>query len=256
MMACPDFTARMSPYLDEALSLASERAALEAHLAECDECRRHLASLRALKHAIARLASREEPTGALRAHVEKRRLEAPRHSRRLVVAGSMTALLAIALIGRAVVRHDGHGRRLAADLVADHLKSVPEVRPAEIASSDPVAIAGFFTGHVPFPVVVPHLPGAELLGARLCRIDGRRVELLFYRRAALTLSLFVTDDPSVTTDCWEENDHHVCSRRHDTTNVLLVGALPVDELRTLLDASVISSPRHLAHEEPRADAPR
>jgi anti-sigma factor RsiW len=128
---------------------------------------------------------------------------------------------------------------LADDLVADHLRSVPDVRPAEIASDDRGAILRFFAGHVPFPAVVPELPGAELLGGRLCQIEGRRVELLFYRREERTLSLFVTDTPSGDANCWETRAHHVCSRSHGRTSMLLVGQLPADELRRLLAESTL-----------------
>ena len=86
--------------------------------------------------------------------------------------------------------------------------------------------------------MVPELPGTQLLGARLCRIDGRRVELLFYRREGRTLSLFVTDSPVAGEQCWAARGHHVCSRYMGTMTLLLVGELPADELRRLLNESL------------------
>ncbi len=239
-MQCHELTERLSPYLDETASLAAERPAIEAHLGECVPCSQRLESLRALKHAIARLPSREEPPGAVRAHVEALQLgKAPhgRHRTRLLMAAAAAA--AVLVITGLAMRRDHRTAGLADDLVADHLSSVPEVRPAEIASSDRDAILRFFAEHVPFAAVVPNVPGAELLGARLCRIEGRRVELLFYRRENRTLSLFVSDSPVATGGCREARGLHVCSRPVGGLALLLVGELPADELRRLLNESAL-----------------
>lgn len=237
-MQCHELTERLSPYLDDAPSLAAERADLEAHLAACAECSDRLESLRALKHAIARLPSREEPPGAVRAHVEALPLWKPRHGRRRTTLLAAAAAVVLVITGVAI-RRDHRTARLADDLVADHLSSVPEVRPAEIASNDRDAIMRFFAEHVPFAAVVPNVPGAELLGARLCRIEGRRVELLFYRRENRTLSLFVSDSPVTTGSCSEARGLHVCSRPAGGLALLLVGELPAGELRRLLNESVL-----------------
>ncbi len=235
-MQCHEVTALLSPYLDGAPPLAGEDATLEAHLSECAQCRGRLQSLRALKHAIARLPSREEPPGAVRAHVERLRLGQGRYHRRRML---LLALAAMVLVVTGVAIHrDRHMARLADDLVADHLSSVPEVRPAEIATDDRDAILRFFGTHVPFGAMVPTVPGAALLGARLCRIEGRRVELLFYRREDRTLSLFVIDSPVTTSNCSEARGLHVCSRSLGDVAMLLVGELPADELRRLLDETV------------------
>lgn len=239
-MPCHASNERLSAYLDDAGHLVAERAGLETHLADCAQCANRLDALRALKHAVARLPSREEPTGAVRTHVEALRLEQPPRERRRRVFGlAAAAALAVTVAASYAIRRVDHAAGLADDLVADHLSSVPEVRPAEIASNDRASIAQFFGDHVPFPVVVPDVPGADLLGARLCRIEGRRVELLFYRREGRTLSLFVTDNPVAGGACWAARGHHVCSRVQGKTAMLLVGELPADELRRLLDESTL-----------------
>ncbi len=233
MTACNQSLVQLSSYLDDALPPA-ERAAVAAHLAACGGCRTRLETLRALKHSIARLPSQEEPPGAVRAHIDAMRLGA-RVSRRpwyaMAVAAAAVATAAVFVIAR----HPDRGAQLADDLVADHLHSVPDVRPAEIASNDPAEVQRFFADHLPFSPVVPHLPGATLLGARLCKIEDRRVELLFYRHQDLTLSLFVTDTPVASDVCWAARDHHVCSRVTHGRTMLLVGRLAADELRRLLN---------------------
>jgi anti-sigma factor RsiW len=156
-----------------------------------------------------------------------------------VAPAAAAAVLVVAVGSTLVMRRSGHMEQLAEDLIADHLSSVPEVKPAEIASSDRADVVRFFAEHLPFAAVVPELPGTQLLGARLCRIEGRRVELLFYRRENRTLSLFVTDSPVAAGQCWAGRGHHVCSRSDAKLTFLLVGELPADELRRLLDESLL-----------------
>jgi hypothetical protein len=48
--------------------------------------------------------------------------------------------------------------------------------------------------------VVPTLPGATLLGGRLCKIEERRWNCL-HKREQRTLSLFVSDRPVTSAGC-------------------------------------------------------
>ncbi len=238
-MQCGQSTESLSLYLDNVLAPA-ERNAVASHLARCGTCRACMESLRAVKHAVARLPSQEEPPGAVRAHVEALRLDQrARRKWRIVAPAAAAAVLVVAVAATLLVRRGSHTAQLAEDLIADHLSSVPDVKPAEIASSDRGDVARFFAEHLPFAAVVPELPGTQLLGARVCRIEGRRVELLFYRRENRTLSLFVTDSPVDGGQCWAARGHHVCSRSNAELTLLLVGELPADELRRLLDESVL-----------------
>lgn len=235
-MQCSDTRALLSASLDGAID-SGERGAIDAHLRECPRCRSELELLRVLKHAIARLPSREEPPGAVRAHVEALRLgpRSPIGWPLLLAPALAAAAAALALMLPLRHQHGDKGATLADHLVWDHLSSVPEVRPAEIASANPQAILNFFSGHLPFPPTVPRVPGADLLGARLCQIEGRRVELIFYKRESRTLSLFITDGPVPAGECWEARAHHVCSRSMGALTFMVVAELPEQELRRLLE---------------------
>jgi anti-sigma factor RsiW len=230
-MSCDPIRAKISGYLDDELGVADAEA-VRAHLPTCSECRAQLEGLRALKHAIARLPSTEEPPGAIRAHVEAMRFAQPQPRYRWLIA--TTAATAILLLAFYLGRSQQPARQLADDLVADHLHSVPEVRPAEVTSQDPRVIAAFFAGHLPFEPVVPRLPRANLIGGRLCKLDGRRVQLLFYDHAGQTLSLFVTDRQQADDGCESARGHSVCGHRQGDLTLFLVGALPQAELRSLL----------------------
>ncbi|MGH9161032.1 MAG: anti-sigma factor family protein [Vicinamibacteraceae bacterium] len=238
---------RLSAYLDGALPEA-EREAVETHLTACAACRARLQTLRAVKHALARLPSCEEPPGAVRAHVEGLRFPqaARKHRRRffglLAAAVPLMAAAAVLYVMSPVtpVPHE-----LTNELVVDHLKSVPEVRPAEVASQDPHEVIQFFAGHVPFRPIAPVLPGARLVGGRLCSIAGERGQLLFYRANAeagsteQTLSLFVSGAPFETQGCRATRGHHVCGRTVGRLKLVLVGKLPEARLSRLLEKAAL-----------------
>lgn len=245
MSGCGEWLERLSAHLDDALTEA-EREAVESHLAACAPCDEQLRSLRALKHAVARLKSREAPPGAVRAHVESLVFARPRP--RWLVPALKAALAAGVVFGIAMLFNlaayltsgrpdDARGARLAQELAADHLHSVPEAMPAEIATGNPADIVGFFSGRVPFDPVAPRLPGTRLIGARLCKIEGRRVELLFYRHETdVTLSLFIADrDLGAAGGCREARGVGVCGRTFGGLTLHLVGAAPRERLERLLD---------------------
>lgn len=235
MTKCDETLELPSAYLDGELP-AAERGELEAHLAACADCRRRLEGMRALKHAIARLPSREEPPGAVRARVQALRFgDRRRPVRRLASWAAAAALVvAISLAALFASRRAYRSSDLAEELVGDHLRSVPEAMPAEVASRDPEEVLRFFAARISFRPLVPRLTGADLVGGRLCKIAGRRVELLFYDRSGQTLSLFVSDQALGEPGCREARGHHVCVRREGDLTLLLIGKLPAAELRRVL----------------------
>ncbi|PYQ22112.1 MAG: hypothetical protein DMF81_13305 [Acidobacteria bacterium] len=239
-MSCDRSAELLSAYLDGALPPA-EREALEAHLNQCADCRARLESLRAVKHALARLPSREAPPGAVRARVESLRF-AHRTSRMRILA----AVLAAVALGAAGLflarRSQAPTLTLTEELVSDHLRSVPDAMPAEVTSDDPQQVIAFFAGRVPFSPVAPVFPASRLVGGRLCQIDGRLVQLLFYDAKGEKLSLFVSGGDLGEPGCREARGHHVCTRRIGGRSLALVGKVPAEELLHLADEADRSSP--------------
>ncbi|MBI2375708.1 MAG: zf-HC2 domain-containing protein [Deltaproteobacteria bacterium] len=234
-MTCEPHRSRLSAHVDGMLA-SGERAEVDRHLRECEDCRERLASIRAVKHAIARLPSKEDPPGAIRARIEALRFGERRPRRSLTWALVALACLLIIISGTFVLiaaREDQTG--LFDELVADHLRSMPEAMPAEVASHDPSAVVRFFTDRTPFAPVAPELPRFQLVGGRLCRIKGRLFELLFYETNGETLSLFISDHPSADRSCYESRDHQVCTRSKGRLTLHLVGKRPPEELLALLD---------------------
>jgi anti-sigma factor RsiW len=237
-MNCEQVDALLSPYVDEELA-PGERSEIDAHLVGCASCLEHVASVRGLKHAIARLESRVDPPGAVRARVEAFRFksagfwEAP-YTRRLLAVAVGVGLLAAALF--AIRRHQNPALPFGEELVSDYLHSLPEVRPAEVASSDPSEVLRFFSGKTPFEPVVPAVPAARLVGGRLCNVAGRRVELLFYTHgeSRQNVALFVCDHAVGATGCREYRGHPVCSRRFGNLTILAIGDVPGHILEQIL----------------------
>lgn len=238
-MTCEKIADFLSPYVDGELA-PRERSEVDAHLASCASCQEQVTSVRSLKHAIARLASSEEPPGAVRARVEALRLALRfgragfSFARKPVRIAGVVLLLAAILAAVAVRNAQSPGARLARELVSDHLRWQADVASAEVASDDPQRVIRFFEGRVPFTPIAPHLPDARLTGGRLCKIEGRRAQLLFYTCGRQALSVFVLDRDPGDGRCRESRGRHVCSRQLGSLTVLAVGEIPGQTLEQLL----------------------
>jgi anti-sigma factor RsiW len=244
-MTCQSTIDLISSHVDDEATDA-ESGAVEAHVAACAACAALLESHRALKHGLAALEARVSPSQAVRARVEAQRFRNRSRRRRLqwlAVAAGAAAAVAVIVAGVAQRSEDTAGpareprTALAEELIADHLKYAPQVMPAEVASADPETVRRFFVGAVGFVPAVPDLPSARLLGGRLCSIDGRKVQLLFYEQAGRRLSLYVSDGPALAGECRGDGPYNVCSRNHEGLTLTLVGAVPVAEIRALLESA-------------------
>ena len=123
-MKCAGFAELLSAFVDEE-NTALEQQEAQEHLRGCQPCRDQVASMRRLKHAIARLSSREDPPGSVRVRVEALRFTtaAPLFARKTVLL-SCAAILTGALLAlyrtRALPAPDA---RLTEALVHDHVRS-------------------------------------------------------------------------------------------------------------------------------------
>jgi RNA polymerase sigma-70 factor (ECF subfamily) len=240
-MTCPTRSETISAYLDGETT-GEERHFLERHVATCTACADRLASFRALKHAVARLEGRGSPPEAIQARIDALRFHQPSGWRRLEQHGvgiGVAALLLVTLAAALVWRPRGRDRPLLEELIADHLRSAPDVLPAEVASADRVEVRRFFQSKVPFGPVVPTLGSARLLGGRLCKLQGRNVQLLFYELAGRKLSLYVSDRPASAETCHKDGEHCVCGQRRGNLSLMLVGRATEQELRELLSGAVL-----------------
>ena len=95
----------------------------------------------------------------------------------------------------------------------------------------------FFAGATRFDPTVPRLTGAEVLGARLCHLDGETAELIFYRHNGRNISLFVTAVPPRTAACTKHRGLTVCREERNGLGIYAVSDLPETSLRRLLGHS-------------------
>jgi anti-sigma factor RsiW len=239
-MSCSDLHEVISAYADGEAT-PEERAALEQHMTSCASCRDRAASVRGLKHGISRLEARARPPEAVLVRVERLRFgherPRPRVLRSTLWGGAALAGILLAFTAGRAWFGGNDAVSLTEELIADHLKYVPEAIPAEVSSSEPDDVRRFFEGKVPFEPVVPSLDGASLIGGRLCRIRGYYEQLLFYEREGRKLSLYVSNRPDTAPGCEGRGGYHVCGHRRDGLSLMLVGDAPKGELRTLLDGA-------------------
>lgn len=238
-MSCRTTQELIGAYVDGEVTV-DERTAVRHHLAECAACAELLESHRALKHGLSELCARNEPPRAVRVRVERGRNR--NRAKRLRVWWGAAGLAAVAAIVVVFALADDRAHTpsvqsesdFAAELIADHERYAPRALPAEVTSNDPEAVRRFFDGLVPFAAAVPQLPSATLIGGRLCNIDGRNVELLFYDQADRRFSLYVTDNSASPMGCAGDGTHNVCSRPMDGLVLTIVGNAEQEDLRAML----------------------
>lgn len=243
-MNCNEYIDAISAYVDGEATL-EERVALERHLETCSQCTQRLVSYRSLRHTISLLQGRTPLPEALNARTEVLRFRLrgrlwPSWVNWLSFAVAASAVvLVVLLVFRERVSTDAHSS-LADELVADYVRYLPITMPAEVASQDPSVVSRFFADRIEFEPIVPTLTGARLIGGRVCTIEGRKSQLLFYQIDDRKLSLYVLNQPSdEVPECRDVGQHHVCGHRRNRLSLMLVGDVPDSKLEELLDTAAL-----------------
>ena len=237
-MSCTDTIEALSAYVDGELE-SSAQVELEAHISTCVLCGNRLESYRGLKHSLSQLEGRAAPSEAVFARVETHRFAAHRSQvwlRRAAIGAAAVAAMVVAF----VAMQAQPDRTLVEQLVADHLKYLPEAQPGEIISDNADEVEQFFHGRVPFVPVVPSLPSSTLVGGRVCSLEGSKVELLFYETDDRKLSLYVSSKPARTKgECYAMEGHQVCIIQRADVTLMAVGKYSENELRHLLENALL-----------------
>jgi anti-sigma factor RsiW len=199
MTPCAARFEALNAYVDGELRPAEELD-LRRHLDVCESCRAQVDGLLALKDAVAGSAEVRPVPHTLRERLGS--IDQPRVRRWWGGLGALAALAAAALVVVGLTRLTDRARQAEPDrvieaLIADHLHFLQVEDAVELASNDPAEIAAWFAGKVPFPVHVPALRSATLLGGRLCSLWGKKVALTFYEVEGGRISLFVADPATV-----------------------------------------------------------
>jgi anti-sigma factor (TIGR02949 family) len=208
-----------SAYIDGELA-ADGRAALEAHLAGCADCRAALGAERAFVARIRSTASYHEAPPDLAARLTERlRAQAPDGAqtpdnivplkpaprrdtpwRPLALAASF--VLAVLLSGGVGYMSSlpAQGDLIVQEVVDSHVRSLLANHLTDVTSTDQHTVKPWFNGHLDTapPVKDFAAQGFPLIGGRLDYIDHRPVAAMVYRHGLHPINLFVWADPSST----------------------------------------------------------
>jgi anti-sigma factor RsiW len=175
---------RVTAYVDGALD-EEARAQLEAHLAECSECREQARIETELRQRLRELPQ-PEPGPDLERRVRARLRRGRPRGLRWVLPAAATLLLV--LWGR------GSAPFVAWELSRDHDRCFSaKMVPAKLWSNDAHTVMAWFEEEgKPIPLVPDSVNGLTLLGARFCPLpSGAMAPHLYYASEEGQLSLFV-----------------------------------------------------------------
>ena len=227
MNGCADILTQIVFYLDDELE-EGERVSLEAHLADCRDCRSLFELERSFVDTIRRIRPLYAAPPDLRASAQRILSEAPaapiapvrlrrRVSRslrassnwasRTLHARGIAAIASLLIIGSAIGIWGRYGYRgdgaapsdFARTAVDAHIRHLRGQLPLEIASAAGEEVSRWFAGKVPFKMELPtsqELSGGQrpytLEGARLVGFKDDYVAYVSYKMAAHPVSLLVT----------------------------------------------------------------
>ena len=194
-------------YLADRLEAASpSRLEADAHLHGCPDCQAFFADEEALKEFLRGRSPRQPVPAHLRENIleqisedEASPLLSNRRTRRKRARGALAAVaagvcLVVGIIGYTALTHDRQ-EQFVAGLIEDHLRFRPGA--SEISSSRFEQVEAWFAGKVDFAVQAPRFEQSELLGGRLCYLDGKKGAWLFYRKQGALLSFFIFDGTDI-----------------------------------------------------------
>lgn len=219
MRRCEVEFQRLSAFADGELD-ASEELDLRRHIERCDRCRSIIETLLASKAAVASTAEVRPVPHLLRKQVSELIGERPR--RRWVwrfAIPSLAAVMTVLVISiYSLIRGNSSNtaERLTSAMVEDHIHYLTVPNPIQVASDDPQQLAQAFADQFGFRLELPNLPGASLLGARLCWLRGQKSVLTFYQTRTGKFSLFVLDRHALAagslpqSECTTTHGYEVC----------------------------------------------
>ena len=208
-MSC-DLTKRFVPgYLDGELDLA-RTIEMETHLKSCAPCARELESQQAMRAALQRSqlafaappALRQQIRSSLFASDTKSFSERgirwnPFRAFQWTAAFAVLAVCMVALWELVPgLRGPSSDQRMAAEVFANHVRSLEAGHLTDVASTDQHTVKPWFDGKLDFSPPVEDLAGDgfPLVGGRLDYLEGREIAALVYQRRKHFINVFVWPD--------------------------------------------------------------
>lgn len=210
MKSCEDICRRLNLYLDDELQ-GGERAAIEAHLQQCESCASIFERELSFINAIRGGGPLHMAPPALRAKVEETLTGSQSGGSRSYLRWgiAIAAMLVILILPIAILRKTNHVDPTTpstfALMAADtHLRHARGQLPLEIETAAPQRISDWFANKVNFSVKLPNYQessGQEKLytleGARLVGYKDDYAAYVAYRMKDRPISLVITSDSVV-----------------------------------------------------------
>ena len=200
MKRCDIALEELSAFVDGELDAAGELE-LRRHLDVCSRCTQFVAGLTHLKTAVGRSTVTQPVPPALMREVRR---AAPRMRAR-PVSGPLAAILAasvLLVLGVLVwTQQSDTGTSLhpfGTVLVADHVHYAYRPDRLQVEETDPVALRRWFAARLPFEPDFPVARRAQIVGGRVCDIQGNRLALAFLEEGGEPLSMFIGDAETLT----------------------------------------------------------
>jgi len=197
MTRCKVSFETLSAYVDGELDPPRELE-LRRHLDRCDRCREAVDALHGLKELVTSAAEIRVVPHTLRESTKA--IAVRRKPRRAywvlwptTVAVMVGLLILAGTLGWLTVSPPTSADLLVKALIADHSRYLSSPNAIQLASGDPLRIAAVFESQTGFPIKLPQLSSANLLGARFCRLIGHKGVLSFYESRGKRFSVFVLD---------------------------------------------------------------
>lgn len=186
MARCDEFD-NVSAWHDGEVS-SEEAGRIEAHLASCVVCRGTADFLAQTRQSLRRSARADVPARTVQ---KTNSLDAPARPRRRLALAALLVAASFGVGAALLFSRGGIAQAMADELVSHHLRGFAREKPCELDSSDPAVIARWLEQRLGYAVAVPSMPGAKLLGARLCQLEGDRTAALMYMQDDKPVTVFV-----------------------------------------------------------------
>ncbi|HEV8132098.1 MAG TPA: hypothetical protein VGQ81_12655 [Acidobacteriota bacterium] len=164
-----------------------------SHIRSCGRCQSRLREDTELRNHLKGLVREKLSTEfkeKLFTEISKLRWQKAARERRIQFRLAAAAMIIAVLLAAGAVWYMHRSPSNLIDyLVEDHQENLPG--RFMMTSSSPADIERWFDGKLDFPVHVHSVHGAELVGARLCRVENTRAALVFYRCHSRLISWFI-----------------------------------------------------------------